>query len=96
MKARVYTESQFQKALEQVFERIRRQARMEVLDLALHLALWGMWDTFPKCSKKRMGKALEFMMEKAALIVEGVISLDDIKQMLKDEADLSIGFKGEE
>lgn len=95
MKARVYTEAQMQRAVEMGLERARRQARSEVLDLAVSLALWGMWDTFPKVSKKRMGKALEFMMEKAALIVDGTISLDDIKQMLNDEAGIVFGYKGE-
>lgn len=93
MKARVYTEAQMQRAVEMGLERARKQSRREVLDLAIHLALWAMWDTFPKVSKKRLGYAMNFMLEKAALIVDGTISLDDIKQLLQDEAEITINFK---
>ena len=93
MKTRVYTEAQMQRAVAQGLERAKIQARKEVLDLALNLSLWAMWDTFPKVSKKRIEKAMNFMLEKAALIVDGTISLEDIREMLKEEADIEIKFK---
>lgn len=95
IKAKVYSHSEMVREVEKALNKASTQVRIEAIDLMLHLAAWAIWDTIPKISKKRIKKALEFMAEKATYIVDGTVSLDDIKQMLKDEAEITIGFKGE-
>ena len=84
------------KEVEKCLDKATVQVRRESIDLMLHLAVWAVWDTIPNISKKRLKKILDFMGEKAVYIVEGSVSLEDIKQMLKDEADIQIGFVGDE
>lgn len=93
MKVKYYTHAEMVKEVEKCLEKATVQVRREAIDLMMHLAIWAVWDTIPNVSKKRLKKILDFMGEKAVYIVEGSISLEDIKQMLKDEADITIGFK---
>ena len=94
MKVKYYTQAEMLKEAQKILERAKPEIRKEAIDLMLHLAVWAVWDTIPNISKKRLNRILEFMCEQALFIVDGTISLDDIKQMLKDEADITIGFKG--
>lgn len=93
MKIKTYTHAEMLREVEKSLNKATTTVRREAIDLMLHLAVWAVWDTIPNVSKKRLKKILEFMGEKASFIVDGAFSVDDIKQMLKDEADITIGFK---
>ncbi len=92
IKAKTYSQSEMVHEVEKALNKATSQVRREAIDLMMHLAVWAVWDTIPNISKKRLKKILDFMGEKATYIVEGTISLEDIKQMLKDEAEITIGF----
>lgn len=96
MKTKFYTQAEMLRASEQILERARPKILREAIDLMFHLALWAVWDTIPKVSKKRLKRILDFMSEKAEYIVDGSVSLEDIKKMLKEEADITIDFVEDE
>ena len=96
IKVKFYTHAEMLKEVEKCLGKASVQVRREAIDLMMHLAVWAVWDTIPNISKKRLKKILDFMGDKAAYIVDGTISLEDIRQMLKDEADITIGIKENE
>jgi len=61
----------------------------------LRLAAWGIWDKIPNATAEDVQNVLDFMCEKTTFIIDGTVTLDDIKQMIKDETGITIGFKGE-
>lgn len=95
MKVKTYTQAEMLREAEKIMRKAETQIRIEAIDLMLHLATWAVWDCVPKISKKRIKRVLEFMSEQAAFIVDGTITVEDIKKTLKDEAGIEIGFVDE-
>ena len=99
MKVKTYSAAEKRKEIKNSVrnarEDIAKEVRLNAIDFMMHLAVWAVWDTIPNISKKRLKKILEFMCEKTTFIIDGTVTLDDIKQMIKDETGITIGFKGE-
>lgn len=93
MNTKLYTEAELQRRIDKAVERAMIPVRTETIEIMLHIAAWAEWDTVPRISKKAIGKTLQAMGEKARFILDGSVTLEDIKQMLKDETGITIGFK---
>ena len=61
--------------------------------MMINLAAWALWDEI-KANEEDIKKVLQKMSYKAEFVVDGSVSLDDIKKMLKDEADITIVVSG--
>ena len=95
MKAKVYSYSEMLKEAEKIMRKEAVNIRLNCIDTLLHIAAWAIWDTDKKITKSKLRKILEKMSYKAGFISDGTVSIDDVKQMLKDEAGIEIGFVDE-
>lgn len=86
MKAKYYSHAEHMKALSEETAIIRRYD----IDFMLHLSAWAMWDKIKDITREELFEALDEMQNKALFMVEGLVSLDDVKQMLKDEANITL------
>ena len=101
MKVKTYGQSEFyrelNKAIQEESERLQESFRKEsedigkqIIDRVLHVVLFAVWDTVPGITTEQLYRVLEVVEEKAEYISNRDISYDDIKQVLKDEANLTI------
>ena len=86
MKAKVYSHTDHMKALKEESAIIRR----ETIDFMLNIAAWAIWDKIKGITRDELLDVLDEMQNKALFMVEGSVSLDDVKQMLKDEANITL------
>ena len=93
MKTKVYNQSEHNREVEKALRGAERKIRHEVIDMMLNLAAWALWDEM-KADEHTIKKVLQKMSYKAEFVVDGSVSLEDIKKMLKDEADITIMISG--
>lgn len=89
MKVKYYSPSELQKELEKESARVRRES----IDIMLNLAAWAMWDIL-NAGESDIRNVLDAMSYKAGFVCDGSVSIDDIRKMLKDEADITINISG--
>ena len=95
MKAKVFSYSEMLKEAEKLLRKEAVNIRLDCIDTLLHIAAWAIWDTDKKITKSKLKKILEKMSYKAGFISDGTVSIEEVKQLLKDEAELVIGFVDE-
>lgn len=93
MKTKIYTQSEHVREVEKALRGAEKKIRREVIDMMLNLAAWALWDEM-QADEDTIKKVLQKMSYKAEYVVDGSVSLDDIKKMLKDEADITIMISG--
>lgn len=93
MKTKVYSQSEHNREVEKALRGAEKKIRRDVIDMMLNLAAWALWDEM-KADENTIKKVLQKMSYKAEFVVDGSVSLDDIKKMLKDEADITIMISG--
>lgn len=93
MKVKTYNQSEHAREVEKALRGAEKKIRREVIDMMLNLAAWALWDEM-QADEDTIKKVLQKMSYKAEYVVDGSVSLDDIKKMLKDEADITIMISG--
>lgn len=93
MKAKIYDQADHVRELEKELRRETKKISRELIDIMLHIVAWAIWDEL-KATEDEIGNVLKKISYKSEFVLDGSVTLEDIKKMLKDEADITINISG--
>lgn len=94
MKVKVYTQAEFERELGKALRKEKEEIGKKLIDRLLHVLMFAVWDSVPEITTEELHRVLEVVEEKALYIYEKDIDYDDIKRVLKEEANLCISYQG--
>ena len=93
MKAKIYDQADHVRELEKELRRETKKISRELIDIMLHIVAWAIWDEL-KATEDEIDNVLKKISYKSEFVLDGSVTLEDIKKMLKDEADITINISG--
>lgn len=93
MKCKIYSQSDHIRELKKEVRKETKKISRELIDIMLHVVAWAIWDEL-KATEDEIGNVLKKISYKSEFVLDGSVTLEDIKKMLKDEADITINISG--
>ena len=93
MNVKIYSQADHIRELEKEVRKETKKISRELIDIMLHVVAWAIWDEL-KVTEDEIGNVLKKISYKSEFVLDGSVTLEDIKKMLKDEADITINISG--